>query len=352
MKTATIILLTFSVFTFLFASSEIIRDPQVTLKQIVEAIGPDIEDFFKVDGTKSVEALDECEEPIESNIEFLLYTRGHRNNPARINSTSFASIDPSKKVIVLIHGWISGSFGYGFPKLIDAYLQRYDANVIMVDWSVYAWRFYPVSVCLLPKVAHIVTNLLCTLCTEHSIPFSSIHLVGHSLGAQMSGFIGHYTQQECGATIGRITGLDPAGPLYQLKEEIERLDKSDATFVDAMHTDHLALGYYGDCGDVDFYVNCGAFQPGCENITLHDDLGDYTLVDLSCEHIRALDYMAESVNSNEFYAQSCETCPSICIPDVIFPSYVNMGEDCSTSASGSYVISTNEEAPFAQGEGF
>ncbi|KAF2883713.1 hypothetical protein ILUMI_22463 [Ignelater luminosus] len=333
-------------------SCEVIRNPRVTLNEIVRAIGPDVEDFFRNAEKQETTDLDPsvyCEEPVESNIEFLLHTRGQRNNPVRLNSKYLTNIDPRKKVIVLIHGWISGSFGYGFPKLIDAYLQRYDANIIMVDWSVYAWKFYPVSVCLLPKVAHIVGNFLCILSRQHRIPLSAIHLVGHSLGGQMSGLIGQHTQQYCGGSVGRVTALDPAGPLFQGQDQDDRLDKSDALFVDVMHTNQLELGYFGDCGDADFYVNCGIFQPGCEDIPMRDDFSTYALVDLSCEHLRALDYMAESINSNRFDAKSCMSCPGICIPDVLFANYVNMGEDCSTSASGSYYLSTSSRAPYGKG---
>lgn len=263
-------------------SSEVIRDPRVTLNQIIRAIGPDVKDFFENAAKEEKEDVDpmyNCEEPYDNNIEFLLYTRGQRNNPVRLNSRYFSYIDSRKPVIVLIHGWISGSFGYGFPKLIEAYLQRYDANIIMVDWSEYAWKFYPVSVCLLPKVAHIVGNFLCSLSRQQRIRLSSMHLVGHSLGGQMSGLIGQHTQEYCGVSIGRITALDPAGPLFQGRDQDERLDKSDALFVDVMHTNQLELGYYGDCGDADFYVNCGILQPGCEDIPTHEDFGNYALVD-------------------------------------------------------------------------
>lgn len=59
--------------------------------------------------------------------------------------------------------------------------------------------------------------------------------------------------------------------------------------------------------------------------------------------------MAESVNSDEFDAKSCDTCPGICMADLLFASEAKMGEDCSTSASGSYYLTTNWEPPYAKG---
>ena len=47
-----------------------------------------------------------------------------------------------------------------------------------------------------------------------------------------------------------------------MKEEF-RLDKSDATFVDIIHTDANLLGTFRVVGDADFYPNGGKDQPGC-----------------------------------------------------------------------------------------
>ena len=60
--------------------------------------------------------------------------------------------------------------------------------------------------------------------------------------------------------------LDPAGPEFYLSEIADRLDASDALFVDVIHTDgapHVAsgFGHLDALGDVDFYPNDGSTQP-------------------------------------------------------------------------------------------
>ena len=58
-------------------------------------------------------------------------------------------------------------------------------------------------------------------------------------------------------------GLDPAGLGFNRVKKEFRLDKSDATFVDIIHTDADLVGTFRAVGDADFYPNGGKDQPGC-----------------------------------------------------------------------------------------
>lgn len=49
-----------------------------------------------------------------------------------------------------------------------------------------------------------------------------------------------------------------------------RLDKTDADFVDIIHTAAGAAGYYSPLGHADFYPNSGKPpQPGCLNLSMN-----------------------------------------------------------------------------------
>lgn len=90
-------------------------------------------------------------------------------------------------------------------------------------------------------------------------------MIGHSLGAHIAGFAGKTVQNYTNSSsVGRITALDPAGPLYLLAGPNDRLANTDADLVVALHTDGGVLGYLGEIGNIDFYANGGTpHQPGC-----------------------------------------------------------------------------------------
>ena len=60
-----------------------------------------------------------------------------------------------------------------------------------------------------------------------------------------------------------FSGLDPAMPFFVTVNKDQKLDASDAVFVDVIHTNAFVQGKIEASGDVDFYVNGGIRQPGC-----------------------------------------------------------------------------------------
>lgn len=69
-----------------------------------------------------------------------------------------------------------------------------------------------------------------------------MHIIGFSLGAHVSGFAGAELPG-----LSRITGLDPAGPLFESQHPKARLDSTDANFIDVIHSngENLILGGLG-----------------------------------------------------------------------------------------------------------
>ena len=67
-------------------------------------------------------------------------------------------------------------------------------------------------------------------------------------------------------------GLDPAGPYFTATDNEVHLDKSDAQYVDIVHTNAGAIGTADVVGHTDFFPNGGSTQTGCA-----PDLKDSTL---------------------------------------------------------------------------
>lgn len=99
--------------------------------------------------------------------------------------------------------------------------------------------------------------------SETEVSFNDVHIVGHSLGAHIAGYVGDNASRK----LGRITGLDPARPAFEipyLRDIEDRLDSTDASFVDVIHTCAGGAGFLRPIGHADFYPNGGTFrQPGC-----------------------------------------------------------------------------------------
>ncbi|GFN98314.1 pancreatic lipase-related protein [Plakobranchus ocellatus] len=171
---------------------------------------------------------------------------------------------------------------------------------------------------------------------------TSFHLIGHSLGAHIMGYVGKEVYRLTNKMVGRIAGLDPAGPSFESYSQYVRLDASDATFVNVMHTDaepltSIGFGIRTSIGHVDFRPNGGEHQPGCPEETINIiSLGSVEgpIDIIACSHSRATDLFTNSI-SNCRYDPPGET-GSLC----------TMGYHTDSSCRGEFYPTTTNEQPF------
>ena len=141
-------------------------------------------------------------------------------------------------------------------------------NIVCIEWANGAQiPNYVRAVANTRLVGTQLGQLLRGLNEHANISYDNVHLIGFSLGAHVAGLAGSYLN----GSIYRITGLDPAGPLFETHDSKVRLDSTDAKFVDVIHSngENLILGGLGawePMGDVDFYPNGGRIQKGCANL--------------------------------------------------------------------------------------
>lgn len=117
-----------------------------------------------------------------------------------INSTFF---DASNDIIMVTHGWLGSEDTEWIKKMKSSLLTKGDFNVITVDWSELAQNpAYPWSALSTRYVGKRVAKLLFSLDKSYNIQDRYVHLIGHSLGAQVMGYAGMFSE----LPVHRITG--------------------------------------------------------------------------------------------------------------------------------------------------
>ncbi|XP_046396636.1 lipase member H-like [Ischnura elegans] len=278
---------------------------------------------------------------------YVLYTR---RGPATGETLKFgdaemlrrSSFDRLKPTVFVTHGFQSTAKSPCVNDIKDMYMGFHEVNLIAVDWSriTLSINYYAVKNQTI-SVGGFVAEFVHFLQVWGGVDLGSIHLIGHSLGAHVMGIAGK-TFRNQPKKIGRITGLDPAGPLFKLSDPSTRLDSADADFVDVIHTCAGWLGFTEPIGRVDFFPNGGSRQPGCslDRITMG-----------ICSHSRAWQFYAESINSINFSSLPCKS----------YDDYNNnklscdifrkapMGQPAPARITGNYFLNTAPSPPFALG---
>lgn len=170
------------------------------------------------------------------NVTFFLYTRETQNNPVQLNVNKPKTITEAKyakgrPLIIIIHGYTGDKDYAPNEQIRPAYFKKDNFNIISVDYSTLALHpcyFHAVS--NLPTVANCTAQLLDFFVDNKLFSLDDIHVIGFSLGAQTSGMVANYLKND--RKLKRITGLDPAKPLFIRVDNKWRLDSSDAEFVE------------------------------------------------------------------------------------------------------------------------
>ncbi|XP_014220056.1 pancreatic lipase-related protein 2-like [Copidosoma floridanum] len=304
------------------------------------------------DATPQNSLLNEVETMIDTAIKlirepatFKLYTRENPfgeeqmllNNTEVLYASHFNESRPTK---LIIHGFSDTGKEAWIRNLIEAYLKYQDVNVIVVGWGILAADPYPTAANNTRRVGEYLGLFLDFLSRESNLEYKDVHMCGHSLGSHVAGFTGAFLD----GRIGRITGLDPASPLFETANGVAdpadiRLDPTDAQFVDVIHTSGTAFGFLAAIGHSDFYPNSGKFpQPGC----------NFGPTDTYCSHTRAYQLMTESIGSTSgFKSKSCESWEKYKDGHCDHNPIVLMGEYASTSLRGKFFLATKYPPPFA-----
>lgn len=240
------------------------------------------------------------------------------------NPDDVMKLPSSGRIVFLVHGWTEVPLRSGalwvYPT-VEAWTKVHQTPVIVVDYSNTSDYQY-------------FQNTANARTMGQAIGFAIVnwqiaertHLAGFSLGGQMIGEIGKYTQRY-GYLIKECVALDPAGPGFDSGASAMHLTPDDCELVQVIHSssesmpDSLGvmsfqLGSYFHLGSCDFWLNCGRNQAAdCQfpilgalmnNVPSH--LYPYTIAD-GCSHYRApLAYAASVAGKCDFTGYECLNC--------------------------------------------
>lgn len=196
-----------------------------------------------------------------------------------------AEFRPDQKTALYVHGYVESMAVESIHVIVDAYQRRGDQNIIILDWGSLAEGNYLLDAVinakqLGPRVAEVLIGMFAA-----GLPVERFHLVGHSLGGQLSGIVGRNVMAKSKGKyqlpryvwgfwlickyflthiydIRRISALDPAFPPFY--PSTGHISASDARMVDVIHTDAWLYGAPVSTGSIDFWPNSGkSLQPGC-----------------------------------------------------------------------------------------
>lgn len=95
----------------------------------------------------------------------------------------------NRDTVLYFHGWTGNSENSIIHTITNAYLERNDHNVVIVDWGQYSVGEYFLTIPKSTKIAKLVGKHLVEL-FQRGLNVRKFNCVGHSVGAQMCGIMG------------------------------------------------------------------------------------------------------------------------------------------------------------------
>ncbi|XP_042907271.1 pancreatic lipase-related protein 2-like [Parasteatoda tepidariorum] len=246
--------------------------------------------------------------PQELQTKFLLYTRSNKEEPYYLEPTLESLLKSPFKdnlpIKVLAHGL--GAHPDKFIGTMQELLKYSSYNVILVDWSREASGTPPQATANTRLVGAYTAKLLLFIMEHTGLKPEDIHLIGHSLGGHLISYVGERINN-----LGRITGLDIAGPYYDNAPKEVRLDRSDAIFVDIIQTNRGRSFFEGASldemvGHAVFSPNGGNRQPGCHYTPTTRPRGCFAqTVGKLCSHRKSIEYFQSSINTCRYTSYAC-----------------------------------------------
>ncbi|GBP81699.1 Lipase member H-B [Eumeta japonica] len=252
------------------------------------------------------------------------------------------NMDFGRKTMVLAIGYLD-SVNFGIARTFAGLYEDLNYNVILTDYQRFSTVHYPLASRLMRPVGKHIGEILANL-TSQGLDSSKLELLGFSLGGQTVSFVAKRFRDITGTNVSRITALEPSGPCFRTLGPEERLDASDADFVDVIHTNIDGYGMATPLGHVNFYVNGGEYQPSQI---------DFIPCDATCSHFKCLPIWFSAVkNPGKFVAVRCRSVQNArehrCDEGLVKETNV-LGLEVDRNRPGIYYLATTGTYPYYLG---
>lgn len=285
-------------------------------------------------------------DPVRDTI-FELYTRLNPEVPQILStgdteSLKKSNINYSRPTVIFFHGFLESSKSDNAVQMRNAYLHIGDYNVILVN-----------NERLLAGLDYLTAALNCEPIGKFSAKFvdflvgqglrlSSLHIIGISLGAQIAGMTGKNMKT---GKAKRVTGLDPAGPLFQVFPKSLKIGVGDGEFVDILHTNAFVTGELKAIGDLDIWLNGGVTQPGCSALDILARKGLNLPELVFCSHFQAYRTYVQSLYEPKAYLiTKCRNYPAYLNGECSNGNTTYIGEIIDQTQRGNFYIKTGPTA--------
>ncbi|KAH8287984.1 hypothetical protein KR044_011537, partial [Drosophila immigrans] len=281
--------------------------------------------------------------PEMQRMSFVLQVDACRNVSVPLNRAQDLLNEPSfslrRPTVIFITGWGTTINRSNAGPVAKAFACRNDTNFMILDAANFIRTFYTWAAVNTETIGRFVAEALLKL--DRRYVTRNVHVVGHSLGAQIAGATGrYYAELGDGTKLPRVTGLDPANPCFYDNDRLPGTQSGDAKYVDLIITNPGLAGTSDDAGDGNFFVQgLVPIKSGCTGLEA-----------IGCSHQRAVDVFTESIypnNTQNFKGNYCA-------------AYANLwtGRACSNirtatmgyaaTRSGLYYVEANPSEPYGK----
>lgn len=209
------------------------------------------------------------------------------------------NLDTEIPLIITVHGAAPINENSSIFAIKDAFLSCSKSNFLLFDWrkcSGDAVPSYSSKVANTKLIGGILADLINNF-VSIGYPLESIQLIGFSMGGQIVGFAGKNLRSKYNLQLEHITSIDPSGAGFCDCDPSNRLSADDAKCVEVVHVSQMR-GCLCATGTVDYYVNGGVVQPGCNETILDNP---------ECSHNFGNHFIAEAICSNKCMMKHCSS---------------------------------------------